>query len=253
MQVVTAEGPIVLKHVTHGAGERDAFEVATDGDHLVGHGGVIDPVDPLFDDRAFVEIGGHEMRRRADQLHAAREGLVIGFCALETRQERMVDIDRAAVEPAAQIVGQDLHIPRQHHDIRARRLDQVHQFGFGLGLGVLRNRDMVIGNACRLGLWLRVRMVGHDRRHFHRQRADAIAVQQIVQAMVEFRHHDHHLQRRGGIEYFPFHVELMGDLAEPRADHFSGHVVAVETEYGPAVKPPGFAVREKRRLIDRTA
>jgi len=46
---------------------------------------MIDPLDDLFDDRAFVEIVGHEMRGCANQFDAACMRLVIRFCALEPR------------------------------------------------------------------------------------------------------------------------------------------------------------------------
>ena len=49
----------------------------------------------LRDDRAFVEIAGHIVRRRADQLHAAIERLRVGLRALEARQEGVVDVDAA--------------------------------------------------------------------------------------------------------------------------------------------------------------
>ena len=45
---------------------------------------------------------GHVVRGRADQLHAAVEGLVVGLGALEARQERVVDVDRPAGQRAAQ-------------------------------------------------------------------------------------------------------------------------------------------------------
>ena len=57
------------------------------------------------------------VRRRADQLDAARMRLVIRLGALEARQERMMDVDRAAGEPLAQLIREDLHVAREHHQL----------------------------------------------------------------------------------------------------------------------------------------
>ncbi len=55
-----------------GAGERDAFDVSSDREQLLRPVRMVDTLDGLLDDRAFIEIVGDEMRGRADQLDAAR-------------------------------------------------------------------------------------------------------------------------------------------------------------------------------------
>ena len=57
----------------------------------------------------------------------------------------MVDIDAAPLQITAKIIGEDLHITRQHHDICSRLLDQVAQRLFGGGFIVLRHRDVMEG------------------------------------------------------------------------------------------------------------
>ena len=79
----------------------------------------------LMDDGAFIEVGRHVVRRGADQLHAARVGLMIGLGALETRQERMVDVDAAARQLGREAVGQDLHVTRQNDKLRAGVADEL--------------------------------------------------------------------------------------------------------------------------------
>jgi hypothetical protein len=59
---------------------------------------VVDADDLLLDDRPFVQIRCHVVRGRADQLHPAVEGLVVGLGAFEAGQERVVDVDRAGGE-----------------------------------------------------------------------------------------------------------------------------------------------------------
>ena len=76
---------------------------------------VIDALDFLLDDRTLIQIRRHIVRRGADQLHAARERLVIGLRALEARQEGMVNVDGAPFEIAARLGSQNLHVAGEHH------------------------------------------------------------------------------------------------------------------------------------------
>ena len=88
----------------------------------------------LFDDRTFIEVRGDIVGRGADQLDAALMGLVIGLGPLERGQERMVDVDDPAIEAGRELVGQDLHVAGQHHEISAGLLDQPEQLFLLLGL-----------------------------------------------------------------------------------------------------------------------
>ena len=85
--------------------------------------GVVDPDHLLLDDRSLVELGGDVVRGGSDQLHAAGVGLVVGLGAFEAGQERVVDVDRSTFECPAEVVGQDLHVAGEHHqvDVGARR------------------------------------------------------------------------------------------------------------------------------------
>ncbi|MNT41336.1 hypothetical protein D3C72_1776930 [compost metagenome] len=77
---------------------------------------------------------------------------------------------------------------------------------------------MVIGNAVPAGQGLQVRVVGHHRHHVHGQVADALAVEQVVEAMVGLAHHQHHLgpvTRRG---QFGVHIERRQTLVEAGAE-----------------------------------
>ena len=61
----------VFEHVGDGAGEHAALDVAPLAHQIVGRVAMADALDVLLDDRALVEVGSHEMRRRPDQLDAA--------------------------------------------------------------------------------------------------------------------------------------------------------------------------------------
>jgi hypothetical protein len=73
--------------------ENPSFNFASLAHEIVGRVVMADTLNILFDDRTFVEIRRNIMRGGADQLHAAGMRLMVGFRALEPRQERMVDVD----------------------------------------------------------------------------------------------------------------------------------------------------------------
>jgi hypothetical protein len=148
---------------------------------------------------------------RADHLDPARVGLVIGFGALEAGQERVVDVDAAAREERSQIVGQDLHVARQHHQFGAGFGNDALDLCFLLRLGVLRDRQVVIGNVADQRDRKRLARVVADNRHdLHRQFADPRAIEQITQAMVEFRDHQHHAALVRGVAQAPLHPMARG-------------------------------------------
>ena len=90
--------------VAHRARQDATLDVAADRDEALGGLRVGDADDVLLDDRALVEVGCDVVRRRPDELHAAVVRLVVGLGALEARQERVVDVDGAALEGTAQAV-----------------------------------------------------------------------------------------------------------------------------------------------------
>ena len=52
----------------------------------------------LFDNRTFVQVGGHVMAGSANQFHSALKSLVIRFRAYKRRKERVMDVEDAAFE-----------------------------------------------------------------------------------------------------------------------------------------------------------
>ena len=77
----------------HRGGEDLALDVAALVDELLGREVMVHASDALLNDRAFIEVGGDEVGRGADDLDAALVRLVVGLGALERRQERVVDVD----------------------------------------------------------------------------------------------------------------------------------------------------------------
>src|SRR5690606_24032802 len=114
-----------LRVPADGAGQGAALDVLADAHQVLHRAGVADTLDVLLDDRPLVEVACDVVRRGADDLHAAVVGLTVGACALERGQERVVDVDDLPAEVAAELVGQDLHVPREHHQLGAGVGDQV--------------------------------------------------------------------------------------------------------------------------------
>ena len=53
--------------------------------------------------------------------------LMIRLGALEARQKRVVNVDHLAEESLGQVIGQHLHVARQHHQVCAGSLDQLQE------------------------------------------------------------------------------------------------------------------------------
>ncbi|ABA49823.1 hypothetical protein BURPS1710b_0776 [Burkholderia pseudomallei 1710b] len=200
------------------ARERHAFDVAADGRQLVRRHAVIDALDFLLDDRAFVEVGRHVVRGRADQLHAAVERLVVRLRALEARQERVMDVDRAPREPLAQGGRQDLHVAREHDEIGRVPVDHLEHArflrGFRVGRRARGEREMMERNVVTRGELIEILVVRHDRRDLDRQLARAVAEQQVVQAMADLRHEDHDARLHRRVVQLPAHRERLGERRE---------------------------------------
>jgi hypothetical protein len=58
----------------------------------------------LLNDRPFIEIGRHVVRRSTHDLHAPVVGLVVGLGTLEARQEAVVNVDASTLQGPTQII-----------------------------------------------------------------------------------------------------------------------------------------------------
>ncbi|KGV46890.1 hypothetical protein X900_4647 [Burkholderia pseudomallei BDU 2] len=255
------DGPVAvqehppLDECLHGARERDAFDVAPHREQLFGPVRVIDALDHLLDDRPLVEVVGHEVRGRADQLHAASMRLMVRLRALEPRQERVMDVDRAIREPRARFRRQHLHVAREDHELGAARLEHVEPLGLLLRLRVGRDREVPERQPVLRGERREIRMIRHDPDDVHLQLAHFPAEQQIGEAMLELRHHDQHLRPRGDVVNRPLHPEALGDrfeLASQRVDAQRVGVVG-RMEHATHEKARAEVVVEDGQLVDVAA
>ena len=184
------------------AGEHAALDVAALADQVLGRVAMADPLDVLLDDRPLVEVGGDIMRGGADHLHAARMRLVIGLGALEAGQEAVVDVDAAARQEARQIVGQDLHVAREHDESAPVSVDQRLDLRFLLAAWCRADRQVVERDVAEIDVLVKrlARMVGDDADDVHAQFADAASGRADRQAMVEFETSSSTLRRAPGAD-----------------------------------------------------
>ncbi len=151
----------------------------------------------------------------ADQLDAALMRLMIGLGTLEARQERVVNVDAAPGQLAGEILGQHLHVTRQHHEFGSGVLDQLPDRRFLLRLCRARHGKIMKRDASEIETIVGfARMVGDDRGRNHRQFAGAPAIENIDKAMIGLRHHQQHALMRRAVAQLPDHVERPGNPAE---------------------------------------
>jgi hypothetical protein len=95
---------------SHRAGQNLALHVAPGVHQLTPAQRVINAKHVLFDDGPLVEVCGDVVGRRANELDASVERLLVGPGALEAGKERVVDVDRPSFQGPAGAVGEHLHV-----------------------------------------------------------------------------------------------------------------------------------------------
>src|SRR5690242_18979972 len=106
--LATVHNHTVFQVIADRACEHATLDIAAFAHEIVGRVAMTDALDVLIDNRSFVEVARDVMRSRADQLHAALMGLMIGLGALESRQEGVMNVDAASRQFRREIVRQDL-------------------------------------------------------------------------------------------------------------------------------------------------
>ena len=179
---------------------------------------VRDAGDVLLDDRTLVQVGGHVVGGRADQLDAAIVGLRVGARTLEGRQERVVDVDDAALHGAADLVGEDLHVAGQDDELHVFGADEVEELALRLGLRVLRDGDVQEGDAVELGDGRQVRVVADDCDDVDGQALRLLAVQEVGEAVAFAGDHDDGAQLAAQVVDAVGGGEFLGDAGQALVD-----------------------------------
>ena len=122
-----------------------ALQMPSALDHVSRAERMVDGFGELGNDWPFIQIGRHIVRRRADHFHAAGMGLMIGACALESRQEGVMDIDAPLFETTAGFITQYLHIPGEYDEISLRVFNDAEQSSLSVRFCFLCHRNMEPG------------------------------------------------------------------------------------------------------------
>jgi hypothetical protein len=168
-------------------------------------------LDVLLDDRAGVELLGHVVRRRADDLHAALERPAAGVGAREGGQERMMDVDDRRAERLQEAAAEDLHVAREDHEVEAIG-QQLEHARLGRGLAVRRHRHVLEARAEGLDVGRVIGMVGDDERDLAGQLAAAPSPEKVEQAVLLARDEHRDPGRARGVAQAPVHAEARADL-----------------------------------------
>lgn len=126
----------------------------------------------------------------------------------------MVDVDRPARQRAREFVGEDLHIAGQHHQVDLEPVDEVQQPRLRFGLRVLRDGNVEERDAVPFDGLAMVGVVRDDCDDLRVQLAHPRAVEQVVEAVAELRHHDEHALLLLGRAERPQRVELVTERCE---------------------------------------
>jgi hypothetical protein len=203
-----------LGHPLHRTSQHVTLDICPLNRQLPRAHAMIHPHDILLDDRALVEIRGHEVRRRADDLHAPLVRLVVGLRALETREEGVVDVDDAAGHGGAERRREDLHVPREDDEVDGVGLTEGEDFGLLRGFRLRSDGEVVEGDivgGCQGG---EVRVIGDDERDVDVELGGGLPEEKVVETVADFRDHDHNAGfGRVGVERVG-HREGGGDVVE---------------------------------------
>ena len=151
----------------------------------------------------------------ADEFDAPNMRLVVRLGAFEARQKGVVNVDAFAAEFCRQRVRQHLHVAREHDEFGPRFLHQRPDLPLLLHFRVFGDRQIMERDAAQIqsGIGFH-RVVGGDRRRRHFQLADAPAIQQVGQAMVEFADQQQYAARCSVVVENPVQFEGLGDGGE---------------------------------------
>ena len=207
-----------LRVEANGLREDATLHVLTERHHVRRRIGVRDAGDVLLDDRPLVQVGGHVVGGRADQLDAAIVSLRVGARALERGQERVVDVDDAALHGAAHLVGEDLHVAGQDNELHVFGGDEVEELALRLGLRILRDGNIQEGDAVELRDGRQVRVVADDRNHIDGQALGLLAVQEVGEAVPLAGDHDDGAQLAAQVVDAVGGAEFFGDAGEALVD-----------------------------------
>ncbi len=133
-------------------------------------------------------------------------------------------------EPRNHRRRQYLHVAREHDQLDLLVVDQRQQLRFLLLLRRSCHRRVEIADALRLDAPPHGIVVRDDSGELHRQVADRVAVEQIVEAVPEFRNQDQHAGLHHQVVQRPLKVEGRRDRMKPSLNDFTVTSLGAENE-----------------------
>ena len=220
---VGGEEDTVLHVAAHCARQHQGLDVATDLGQILRRHRMVHAFDVLVDDGTLVQVRGYVVGGGADDLDAAGMRLVVRTRALEAGQEAVMDIDGTAIQRAAHVFRQNLHVAGQHHQIDAFLLDQGQHLLLLCRLGVGGDRQVVERDAVGRRQAGIVVVIRDDRGHFGVQMTAVHAEQQIVQAVPLLADHDQQALLAAGVMQLQLHAVLRGHAVQARPQVAGGN------------------------------
>src|SRR5690606_19393492 len=130
--------------------------------------------------------------------------LMVGLCALEARQERVVDVDATAEEIRRQFIGEYLHVTGENDQISASLFDYATQLPFLLGLRLASNRQVPERKITQHDVAVDfARLVREADHNIHGKLARATAIKEINQAVSKARDEKEDLEGLGLVAQGP--------------------------------------------------
>ena len=124
--------------------------------------------DILFDDRAFIEVGGDVVSRGTDDFNTAIMSRVIGLGTGKCRQKRVMDVENAEREDLHKCGAENLHVARENNEIYIGRTQYLEVLRLGLGLARGKYWDVMERDAMAFSEGGVVGMIGQDQSNINR-------------------------------------------------------------------------------------
>lgn len=195
-----------------GAGENRALDLPPQPLQVLDGVPVVHPLYVLLDDRAGVQLRGHIMGGRPDQLHAARVRLRVRFGPNERRQEAVMYVNDSVLPASYLGRRDDLHIAREDDGIHAGCFQNRLLPRLSVCLAVLCHGNVMKRNAERRDQRAAVGVVADNDGDLGAQVAGALLPEQLQKAVFLFGDEDPEPLRAGGEREAVLYPTRGGDL-----------------------------------------
>ena len=214
-----------------GAGEDDFFEILAEADQVFDGLAMGDTDDVLFDDRAFVEVGGDVVAGGSDDFYAAPVGGMIRTGTGEGGEEAVMDVDDPVPVGGGEGIAEDLHVTRQDNGVNLVLREQGHLLRFlvslaGGGDGQVMERD---AHAPHDGAEDFV--IADDEGNFRSEFPGIGPGEEIVEAMWFLGNEEGETVFLVGEMKRPLHLPWLGDVLEDSTEIFAGNAEALHLPF----------------------